>query len=82
MGASIYYQPATTGGKLLNVGLRSTFVEQMVRLFGEYPWKLNGSHIERLVGLKAAWDGQDAAAFDELIAAIYDYNAIEVWPEY
>jgi hypothetical protein len=81
MGATIYWKPVSNDGMLVDVGLRSAFVEAMTKAFGPYPWRLSYAQVETLRGMAAAAEN-DAQAYKDLIDRIGECHIIEVWPEY
>lgn len=83
MSASIMWKYDEPEGKSLGVSAPSSFMETMRRAFGEHPWTLNPSHIERLRGMGDSFGGKDCDnPFYRLCDHLEDGGAVRVWAEY
>lgn len=69
MSANIYWEPTARPKRTLSVMVPSTFIKVMENVFGEPPWTLGGTELERLQAM-AEVCGDRENPYGELVNAI------------
>jgi hypothetical protein len=80
MGVSIYWRPVSTEGHDITPGLRSRFYNSLKNTFGEFPIRLNATHVCLLQAMAYACNGDDSQkSYEELIEAVNKHDEIEIF---
>ena len=81
---SIYWKPTTTAGINIDVGgSPSAFIDNLKKVFGNFPVVLDGDDIPKLETLASLFDVEDDhQPFEDLIQAVQNAGSIEVWAVY
>ena len=83
MTASICWSRVDPSPERLSVMAPSKFMEQMSRANLGLPCSVGPQHQNILVGLSAAWGGDDNEnPYIQIADLIEKYGDIELWPEY
>lgn len=82
MTATILYKPIGAGTSLDVGGSPSSFINNIQKVFGGFPYKFDSSDIDKLQVLADLYDNDNEYPYKELIEAIEKSGVVEVYAMY